>query len=225
MADDDVTSSPAGGNSQPDQDFDDKYTAFQEWKYDRVFYEEEHPRLWLDLGESFYGSARILIESTAKREVNEGVEGIAGLFLFRHYLELALKHIIVAGRWLTSEGDNAQLKDGAKVERIHVLHELWQLVLRDAKPKIREEHWKNYDIEFVERCLEEFDKVDPKGFAFRYAGHGVERLRAHFEWLAEIMDHVHQVLEGISVYLTEMYHQNEEYDAYLQAEYGADLRE
>jgi len=145
------------------------------------------------------------------------------IYLFRHYLELALKHIIVAGRWLTKEGENAPREDVAEVERIHVLRELWQLVLRDAKPKIPEEDWKNYDISFIERCIAEFDAVDPKGFAFRYAGHGVERLRVHFVWLSAIMQHVYEVLEGIHTYLSEMFHENVEYDAYLQAEYGADL--
>jgi len=222
MENDEVGSAQADGNPTPAPEFGE-YTAFQEWKYDRVFYEEEHPKSWLDLGESFYRSARILIEAAAKGEVNQDVEGIAAIFLFRHYLELALKHIIVAGRWLTKEGQNAPGEEVAEVERIHVLGELWGLVLRDAKPKIREEDWKNYDTGFVERCIVEFDTVDPKGFAFRYAGQGVERLRVHFEWLGAIMEHVYQVLEGIHTYLNQMYHENVEYDAYLQAEYGADL--
>ena len=222
MADEDEGQPKAGEDASRAPD-PYQYTAFEEWKYGRVFYEEENPKSWLDLAESFYRSACILIEGAAKGQVNEDVEGIAGLFLFRHYLELALKHIIVAGRWLTEEGENAPREEVAEVERIYVLRELWQLVLRDARPKIPEEDWKKYDIGFIERCIAEFDAVDPKGFAFRYAGHGVERLRVHFEWLGAIMKHVYQVLEGIQTYLSEMYHENAEYDAYLQAEYGADL--
>lgn len=35
------------------------------------------------------------------------------------------------------------------------------------------------------------------------------------------MEHVHEVLGGIYVCLTEMYGQNAEYEAYLEFEYGA----
>lgn len=222
MADDNVAKPKAERDPTPASDVHE-YAAFEEWKYDRVFYQEQHPKSWLDLAESFYRSACILVKGPVEGQFNEDVEGIAGLFLFRHYLELSLKHIIVAGRWLTEEGENAPREDVAEVERIHNLRELWQLVLRDAKPKIPEEDWKKYDVGFIERCVAEFDAVDPKGFAFRYGGQGVERLRVHFEQLAAIMEHVYQVLEGIRTYLNEMYGENVDYDANLQAEYGADL--
>lgn len=218
----DLLSSQAGEGSTLDGE-GDQYTAFQEWRYDRVFYEEEHPKLWLDLAESFYRSAAMLIAATAERKVNEEVEGIAGVFLFRHYLELALKHIIVAGRWVKGEGENAAREEVTQVKRIHNLGELWGLVLQDARAKIRDEVWQGYDTQFVERCILEFERIDPRGFAFRYAGHGVEKLNVNFVWLGEIMDHVYQVLEGIRTYLEEMYHQNEEYKAYLQAEYDANV--
>ena len=51
--------------------------------------------------------------------------------------------------------------------RKHNLQEIWVLVLRDAKPKIDEDAWKNYDVPFAEKVIAEFDAVDQKGFAFR----------------------------------------------------------
>ncbi len=154
--------------------------------------------------------------------MNEDTEGIAAAFLFRHYLELSLKNIILAGRFLTKDGQNARQEDVAPAWG-HKLSELWKLVLSDAKLKMDADHWDNYDTEFVEKCIAEFDGIDPRGMAFRYAGEGAEKLHVHFQWLHAIMEHVYQVLEGIRVYLIETRGQNADYEAYLQSQYGDDL--
>lgn len=92
------------GTASPHSD----YTAYEKWKYDHVFYKETaSPKTWLDLAETFYRGSYVLVEGVAKDALNEDIEGIAGLFLFRHYLELALKQIIYAARWLTKDGKNA----------------------------------------------------------------------------------------------------------------------
>jgi hypothetical protein len=197
------------------------YTAFQKWEYDKIFYPESHPKSWLDLAESFYRASLHLVEGVAEHRLNEDVEGIAAAFLFRHYLELALKNIILAGRFLTKDGQNAP-RENAEPAWGHKLSELWKLVLRDAKPKM-ESDWGGYDTEFAENCIAEFDAIDPKGMAFRYTGEGAESLRVHFGWLHAIMEHVHQVLEAIRVYLVEMHGQNADYESYLQSEYGGDM--
>jgi hypothetical protein len=41
-----------------------------------------------------------------------------------------------------------------------------------------EADWSSYDTEFVEKCIAEFDAVDPKGMAFRYNGEGAEPQKA-----------------------------------------------
>jgi hypothetical protein len=83
--------------------------------------------------------------------------------------------------------------------------------------------WNKYDVGFVEKCVGEFDGIDPQGMAFRYAGEGAETVRLHFQWLYAIMEHVHQVLEGVRVYLVELHGENADYDSYLQSEFGSDL--
>lgn len=154
-----------------------EYSAFEKWEYKHVFFEEtENPKTWIRHSESFYRAAHILIKGVAERRMNEDEEGIAGLFLFRHYLELALKRIVVSGKWLTVGGNNAALSEVPRVGNIHQLAELWGLVLSNAKPKIPEEVWNNYDIGFVEQCITEFNGVDRKSFTFRYPGQGAERL-------------------------------------------------
>jgi hypothetical protein len=197
------------------------YSAFQKWEYDKVFYAESHPKSWLDIGESFYRASLLLMKGVAEDRLNEDTEGIAAAFLFRHYLELSLKNIVLAGRFLTQEGQNAPHKDAIPAWG-HKLSELWKLVLRDAKTKMQAGDWNNYDVEFVEKCIAEFDGIDPHGLAFRYAGEGAESLHVHFHWLYAIMEHVHQVLEGIRVYLVEMHGQNADYESYLQSEFGGD---
>jgi hypothetical protein len=197
------------------------YTAFQKWDYEKVFYAESHPKSWLDIAESFYRASLHLVEGVAEDRLNEDTEGIAAAFLFRHYLELSLKNIILAGRFLTKDSQNAPRED-AVPEWGHNLSKLWKFVLSDSKPKM-EADWGSYDTEFAGKCIAEFDAVDPKGMAFRYTGEGAASLRVHFGWLYAIMEHVHQVLEAIRVYLVEMHGRNADYESYLQSEYGGDM--
>jgi hypothetical protein len=95
-------------------------------------------------------------------------------------------------------------------------------VLNDAKPKM-EADWGNYDAEFAEKCIAEFDAIDPKGMAFRYTGEGAASVSVHFGWLHAVIGHVHQVLEAIQVYLVEVHGENADYESYLQSEYGGDV--
>jgi hypothetical protein len=208
---DEDTKRPESNDQTEVETFADTYTAFVKWQYEPVFSTLAHPKSWVDHAEGFYRGSQALIQGVAEGHVSEDVEGVAGLFMFRHYLELSLKNIALAGRWLREEGGNVQPEDVTPIKRIHGLSDLWILVVRDAKPKMLEKDWENYDIDFVERCIAEFDSVDPKGFAFRYAGHGSEDVRAHFERLLLVMEHVQQVLDGIRVYLVETYQLNEEY--------------
>jgi len=85
-------------------------------------------------------------------------------------------------------------------------------------------NWDNYDTTFVEKCIAEFDGIDPQGMVFRYASEGAETLHVHFHWRHAIMEHVNQVLEGIRVYLIDTHGQNADYESYLRSQYGGDSR-
>src|SRR5437867_1349048 len=69
----------------------------------------------------YHQGARILIEGVAEGRFSEGLEGVAGLFLFRHYLELELKYIIFHARWLEDRETIAQADDIKDVQRTHSL--------------------------------------------------------------------------------------------------------
>ena len=104
-----------------------------------------------------------------------------------------------------------------KVKRIHNLAELWNLVVNEAKPKIAARDWDSYDIDFVEKCITEFHERDEKGFALRYHGEGGEHFDFDFAYIGTAMEHVYQVLEGLTVYLIETHGQNEEWQEILNS--------
>ena|SRR6266853_973801 len=200
-----------------------RYTAFEHWEYKPIIYKSEHKQSWRSMTESFYRASEFLVKAVVGREANEDIEGVAAVFLFRHYLELVLKGIVLHGRWIKPTGENATRDEVQKVKNIHELTLLWQWVLEDAKPKIDPEHWENYDTGFVEHCVAEFDAVHQKGFAFRYSGLGGEFCLFDFPTLLKQMEHIQQVLGGIETYLIETYAQNEKYEAYLESEFGSDM--
>jgi len=200
-----------------EEPFDDGYTAFEKWEYKQLIYVGEHRKPWIIFRESFYRASEVIIKNLAAGRGFPDLEGPAAVFLFRHYLELALKALVMRGRMLDRADKNAAIDRVKEVKRIHVLADLWQLVLADAKPKIASADWDNYDIPFVEKCIAEFHDRDQKGFAFRYHSHGGEHFDYDFAYLAAAMDHVYQVLEGMIVYLVETHGQNEEWEEILNS--------
>jgi hypothetical protein len=188
------------------------YTVYEKWEYPQIIYKMDYDQPWINMGASYFESAKLLIKGVAKRTLNEDTEGIAGLFLFRHYLEVTLKKIVFWGRMLENPGKNAVYEEVRPVSRGHDLEKYWREMLRDAKPKIPAAEWDAIDIPLVEKCVMDFDSVDKNGFAFRYHGQGGERLRFDFEKLLGLMEHIRQVLDHVLTYLMETHGQNEEWE-------------
>ena len=79
-------------------------------------------------------------------------------FLYRHYLELRIKEIIIAGR--------ALLDQTPDFEHVHKLDVLWC-----SCRKILEEVWPGSprnDLDAVEDCVRQFSQVDRESMSFRY---------------------------------------------------------
>jgi hypothetical protein len=197
-----------------------QYSAFEKWEYRQVIYCHDAPRPWINFGESFYRASEILVDRLVKGDGFPDIEGVAAVFLFRHYLELALKRIIMEGRYLILADQNATADEVEQVANEHRLLVLWKWVLEDAKPKIAFQAWDDYDVPFVEKCIAEFHERDQKGFAFRYPGQGGERYEYDFGFFRLAMEHVYQILGNMEVYLVETYAQNAEWQAILRAEAG-----
>lgn len=206
-------------NGESEEHFDNGYTAFEKWEYKQLIYVGDYPKPWISFRESFYRASEIIVKNLAAGRGFPDIEGPATVFLFRHYLELALKALVLRGRMLERPDKNAAIESVEKVEKIHDLAKLWKLVLTDTRPKIAPRDWDNYDIPFVEQCIAEFDDKDKskKGFAFRYPGEGGELFDYDFAYLEKAMKHVDQVLEGLTTYLIEGHGENEEWENILNS--------
>jgi len=123
------------------------------------------------------------------------------VFLYRHYLELRLKEIIVAGQELLDHPPDLKL--------IHGLDILWK-----SCPKIFDEVWPGSskdELNAVEDCIMQFYKTDPQSMSFRYPATkdgqptlpGLQHI--NIRNLQEVMGRISSLLEGgstgISVYL------------------------
>lgn len=116
------------------------------------------------------------------------------VFLYRHYLELLLKQIIVDGRELLDS------KTGFPTH--HRLSDLWN----EAKGLTRRT-WKTQDppeMSKVDHVIAEFARLDPDGESFRYAfkKDGQSTLppiqHINLRHLADSLRGVSQLLEGVS---------------------------
>ena len=123
------------GLEHEDEPPETRYTAFEIRDYRQLIHTTPFgPPTWINLAESYYRAAEDIIDNVVEDKCLKDVEGVAAIFLFRHFLELALKRIVLAGRWLVAPELNATRKQVKEVESIHSLGALWELVLLDAKP-------------------------------------------------------------------------------------------
>ncbi len=73
-------------------------------RYEPIFHPRTYAMSLQDHADSFYAASLRLIQCIAKGEIDKHTEGIAAVFLARHYLELALKSVLEIGRSLTPGG-------------------------------------------------------------------------------------------------------------------------
>lgn len=179
--------------------------------------------------EAYFDSAKYVIEGVLKRELVARVHGVAGVFLFRHYLEIALKFIIFHARWLVDANQNAKNEDIEDVGKTHNLKWLWETAEKECNGKIPDDTWKEFDVEFAKKMILEFHTIDSSGFRFRYHGDrfGVEKdpskaqvmneLYIDYDVLLAQMEHTRGVLSAIDSYLYESHGQNAEWEAEMNS--------
>lgn len=113
---------------------------------------------WESYATGYKEAADALVDRFLAKEL--GVDSLAYpiVFLYRHYLELSLKQILLTGRTL--------LHQTPDFEEIHGLDKLWspcRQILKQIWPKESCSTWDN-----VGRLIHEFAKHDPAGMNFRY---------------------------------------------------------
>ncbi len=153
-----------------------------------------------------------------------GEEGVAALFLFRHYLELTLKEIVFDLRRIESRRKNVPRTQCPQQAFGHKLSPLWIEVKNLYPLKMGLKNWDAFDTDFVDRCICEFDRIDPSSERFRYPiekngppRDRLERLAVAWSWLPHTIGHVHDVLETMDMYLVETFAQNEEWEAEMNS--------
>jgi hypothetical protein len=170
--------------------------------------------------ESFYRSARFLLQQVLDGMLLEA-EGVAALYLCRHYLELALKYALFHSKWLKDENTNAADSEVTGIGKRHLLKALWTDLKRELETRVPSLPLQGLDLDFVGNFVDEFDGVDPDGCRFRYPtekikiGSGTASLHAvgvNFEALLRNLDHVFGVLSGLDSYLVETYGENQEWE-------------
>jgi hypothetical protein len=224
-------------NEEEQADFIKKYAGwYDKRKYYPIFQIPGTPwHVDANWREGYLGAAQVIAKGVVDGTLRPAIEGVAGVFLFRHYLELALKHIVWHARWLETAKKNAALEDITPLHRNHSLMAWWNLVKGEARKKMPQAEWEAMDVEFVEECVKEFEAVDPDpAWRFRYHGqyfaiakHVLEGtgypmeptkdLYIDFNALAAQMEHVYDVLNAIDVYLIETHGQNQEWEVEMNA--------
>lgn len=125
------------------------------------------------------------------------------VFLYRQYLELRLKELIISGQSLLDLPTNLQ--------HVHQLDMLWvscRTILEQIYQGSPEK-----DLDVIEKLLKQFSNIDPKSMGFRYPvdKSGISTLPNLKEIdimnFQEVMEKISNILEsasmGISVYLNE----------------------
>ena len=113
---------------------------------------------------AYFDNAEILFEkfvaSAGHNDILDGT-GITMCFLYRHFVELSLKHLYVKFAHPQKDEYKKFLENG------HNLYKLW----RDTKPvlsKLRKRTGSTVSIGVLEHYINEFDKFDPDAMAMRY---------------------------------------------------------
>jgi hypothetical protein len=198
--------------------------------YVRVFFPPPHGDWKVDalFAEGFFSSAELLLQGVIDGKLSEA-EGVAAVFLCRHYLELAIKCCLFHSRWLRNVGTNATNKEIAAVGKDHSLHSLWSDLRRELDSKLPEISKVGFDLDFVGKLVAEFQQVDKGGCRFRYptkefavATTGQpstppESLGIDFRALLFALEHTQRVLGDLDAYLVNTHGLNEEWEAELNS--------
>lgn len=174
---------------------------------------------WENYASGYKDAFEILIERIKKPHPSEYNLIFPVVFLFRHYLELRLKHLIMKGRSLLTKMDNT-LKMSTKISKNHDLNNLWEEVR-----KIREEINKRTaqsssslkKIDLVEELVNQFMQVDPKSDVFRYpeGKKGQQYLKNIFpiniKKLLKVMIRIKNEIEGLSTGIEVLIDQEREF--------------
>jgi hypothetical protein len=178
-----------------------------------------HMVSWLIV--DYYAAARSIVERILQREklggeILDDMEGRAALFLFRHYLELALKDVVFNLRRLKTKQQNLSEEGQGEWPSGHDLGVLWNEIKVQFPQKMGQKWWESLDTEFAEKCVTEFHDIDPSSERFRYQREKSrvrdqsKRLEVAWASLFPDIEHASEVLEMMGGDVEAIYNGNEQ---------------
>ncbi len=131
------------------------------------------------------------------------------VFLYRQYIELRLKEIILIGNRLEDREQG--------FPKHHRIDELW----KHARPILERYSAKKDDLDIVEACIAELAKIDPDSDTFRYPvdrqgkkSIEAEQLLINLRHLQKVMERLGSFLSSSSEYLFIQFQQKQEIEDY-----------
>lgn len=88
---------------------------------------------WRD---AYFHASKEIIQGVVDGRLMPAIQGVAGVFMFRHYMELAMKYTVFHARWLASADKNAAWGDVKDLHRNHSLMAWWNDLKGETKGKI-----------------------------------------------------------------------------------------
>jgi hypothetical protein len=172
---------------------------------------------------AYYEAARYIISGVCEGHLSRFVHGAAGVFLFRHYVELALKYVLFYSRWLEDHSTNAAAIRTFK--KTHDLNWLWSQIKAEVPAKLGGGAWSGFDTAFIDDLVRDLHRADPGSYGFRYNGETfgieprgvVDELAVDYEALLLQIGHVFNVLHSMQAYLLEIHGANADWQAEMNS--------
>jgi hypothetical protein len=164
---------------------------------------------------AYYDTAEYVVNGICEGHLNANVHGAAGIYLFRHYVELALKYVLLYSLWLENPTTNA--KEIQEIKKTHNLQALWDSIQQEVPTKLGQNAWDGFDTAFIDKVVRDLHAADAGSYTFRYMGGTFgqeegEELAIDFRVLRGQMKHVYNVLHSMGVYLIETHGMNAEWE-------------
>jgi hypothetical protein len=142
----------------------------------------------------------------------------AGMYLFRHFIELSLKYAIHHASWLTEAGENASREDRRSVGLGHDLVQLWNTVGQARIGRINDADWQGLDPAFIEACVSEMSNFDHRSTWHRYPAETIggpvfTGMAVNIETALRTLERMRVLLWHLNAYLTGTWEMNAEYQA------------
>jgi hypothetical protein len=194
---------------------------YEKRTYKQIFY-NPNGYLFGNARNDFFEAAKSFAESLTETETFSPGGARAALFLARHYLELALKSIVLGLRSLERRTKNAPSHTVIEPSG-HPLLSLWNEITNHFPKKMGGRQWRLLDVEFVDQFVRDFDSVDPSSERFRYGREkGITRdssqtMMADWAALKDALVHVYEVLDWMHSLLIEQHGDNADWEAEMNS--------